>query len=307
MYFWILAIAAVLVVWFGIAVHEIGHALACRRAGIPVREISLLGFPLPGIKGWQLPFKSRTFPETIFLIHPVLLGAYMKPDNVAMEAAGRRERVRILAMGPIASLLFGLTLLTLCSLAFAADTIVGGCTKCLQKGAVNNQPWTIGMFVAIGCATLSVTILILLLRRYFWFHIALLVVGIALLPLMAYVIYTLLVDVLFSTKPLHEILTGMFGTVRVSRDWILAMHDDQSPTLMRGIGSVAIVAGGLSLFIGLANLVPMFAGDGTMIIMEYVPERLGKLIWTVTLAVMGLFMLLVLVGDAADILHFVRG
>jgi len=91
------------------ALHEVGHLIAMRKAGIEVAEIGL-GIP---VSGWpRLTFLLRRANIRVCL-HPLIIGAYVRPSErgcAVMADLFWRTKIYIYCAGIIANLLFSLSL-----------------------------------------------------------------------------------------------------------------------------------------------------------------------------------------------------
>lgn len=98
-----------------ITMHELGHAWAMRRCGIPIREISLLGVPvpyLPSLTFWYR-FKGQHLLTKIG-VHAFVIGAYVQPDKHALKLASVKDRAFIYGAGPLINFVYaGLVLMIL--------------------------------------------------------------------------------------------------------------------------------------------------------------------------------------------------
>lgn len=97
-------IVALLVVGILLALilHEAGHALVMWRNGIEIEEFGI-GIPVPYIPRIRLKFGTAT----AIAIHPVLLGAYVKPSKEGaedLEHLPARERAFISGAGILANI-----------------------------------------------------------------------------------------------------------------------------------------------------------------------------------------------------------
>ena len=261
---WVYVAITMALFYFSIAMHELGHGLACRRCGVLVNEISLLGFPIPGVPALVLPIRSARFPGTRWVIHPLFLGAYMQPDEAAMNAAPRYDRLRVLAMGPIASCLTGGLLVAIGAILQFELTLRAGETS--------------SAILVAGLALIA-SLILYLIRGHRWFWALLFLVALPLTPSLLWFIGTEVLEVFSGSKTLANLNFGIIGTVKSLRDMLLI---DGSPAT---IAKCFTIAGGFSILIGIVNMAPLIAGDGTMMLMELVPASVGRWIWRTTLAV----------------------
>ena len=305
MLIWSLVVLALVLFYVGITVHELGHAYGCRRVDVPVKEISVLGWKLPRVPGIELPIKSRTFPQTRWVVHPFIVGAYMQPDEDRMKALTRRDRVAILAAGPVASCLYGFALLALAAVLATIGAALG-CGDCGRTAADAGDAIDPASIVTFGIAAVVSTALFGLcyaLRWSRWLHGPLLGLGVIATPLLLYVFGIMISEAVAGQKPWSEVFVGPFGLVRICRDAIAsAVTDDGATTGLKVLASAVAMAmalaGGLSVFIGIANMAPLIAGDGTMIIMEYLPDRAAQWLYRVTIAIVVALLVFGVVGDA---------
>ena len=111
----------IMLVLASLSVHELGHAWAMSERNIPIKRISLLGMPWPNIT-WRLPIRLKRFPDAEWVLHPLIIGAYV--DTVEEKVLNRippRDRIYIAAMGPIASIVAGIILIGFAVTAIRID------------------------------------------------------------------------------------------------------------------------------------------------------------------------------------------
>lgn len=299
---WLLVVATLVLILAGISVHELGHAFACRRAGVPVKEICLLGWPLPGVNGLVLPIRSRLFPEVRWVVHPLPLGAYMVPDEARMKEVPRRSRIDILPMGPIASCVYGFVLAALSYLA----GYFGDVPPPDFNDPPSLRPWA-AMHLVFAAACLIFALMFCALRHVRFLHGVLLLIGVLFLPVILWVFHEMVREAFAGEKPWHEIFPGPFAVTFMARDFISASLEPVKITFLSSISPVLWIAGGLSIFIGLLNMAPLIAGDGTMIVMEFLPATLSKWLWRMTIAIVLAMIALSLVGDVLWLWSRFRG
>ena len=106
----LLVLLFVVSLFFMITAHELGHFIACRRAGITVEEFSI------GMFGRPL-FKTQR-GETTYSFRPVLIGAFVKPagendPDVPGGLASQRPwvRLKVFAAGPSANIVLAFVVL----------------------------------------------------------------------------------------------------------------------------------------------------------------------------------------------------
>jgi len=83
-----------------IVVHELAHGIVARREGIPVKSAG-------------------------FLLIAILPGGFVEPDENGFKAAGRIKRIRVLAAGSSANLIFGIIMMIILAFAFVSPTPTG--------------------------------------------------------------------------------------------------------------------------------------------------------------------------------------
>ena len=94
-------------VFFSIGLHELGHAWAMHRNGIPIKRIGFgisLGLP-------SIDFKLSRFPGIQFSIGLIPLGAFVEWTDAGGEMVKRlpwKKKFDVFGYGPLANLLFGL-------------------------------------------------------------------------------------------------------------------------------------------------------------------------------------------------------
>lgn len=106
-FFWIAL--TVLLSLLTVSIHELGHAWAMRRHGVPVEEISLLGMQLSRVPylSFNYTFAGAQNPTKISL-HPFLIGAYVKPDSTAVDRLAVKDQAFICGAGPFVNFLYSL-------------------------------------------------------------------------------------------------------------------------------------------------------------------------------------------------------
>lgn len=283
-----------------IAWHEVGHAKACLRCGIRVREICLLGFPLPGIRPIVLPIRWRLFPNTRWTINPLLLGAYMVPDDGDNAAATRKERILVLAFGPIASGIAGLVLL-----ACAAVILVAGQTwsEGWQCWVPSGEGITAGKLPRCSLFTLATALilaamgLLMFLRRFQWFHFLLLAICVPLTPLAFWLMGDILRTILSGKQDITVAFPGMIGSFFWLDELVRSMTLDGVNQHIAGLAAAALAAGLMSILLGVLNMVPLIAGDGTMIVMELTRPSIGKWLMRITLAMLAAMLTIAVASD----------
>lgn len=114
-------IMATLCIVASVSAHEIGHAIALRECGVRVIRISLLG--LPGLGKITLPIRSAFFAGTEICVHPLLLGAYVQPDEEAHKGIQPADALYVAAMGPLVSILYLLVAIMGAAFLMAAQVL----------------------------------------------------------------------------------------------------------------------------------------------------------------------------------------
>ncbi len=219
-----------------ISLHELGHALAMRRYGVPITEISLLGF---GPKLFSFKMK-KLFGETPLSIRLIPLGAFVAPEEASVDKLTYKQKVKVYVAGIVANFLFASFLL------FVVGILVS-----------NLKPvyWLIPSSV------------LLLAGIFRLLPASSLLIGFALFSLMAY-------DVITDPKKFQEnngsIVTIVAGIAKESkidgRDETVWIPE----TNMRAIDYAKAITFGavLSVAIAVMNMLPLIPFDGGRIAME---------------------------------------
>jgi hypothetical protein len=148
---------------------------------------------------------------------------------------------------------------------------------------------------AARCAVAAVSIY--WLRKTRFLLAALMLCGVFLAA--AFFVYfgSAILSVINATKSFREIFPGPFTLIWSLRQSITEyMHTSEYP-IAQPVTIVCYLVGWYSSLIGLFNMAPFFAGDGTMIVMEFVPVRVAKWIWRTTIGIVFGLLLLGLGGD----------
>ncbi len=119
--------------------HELGHYLAMRRHNIPVTEIGL-GIPLPKVPHLRVRVRGGKVP-VYFCLHPLLIGAYVKPTLrgiVYMKRLGYVDYAEVYGAGILANYTGAVTLIALLVLLkgswnFVIPLAVAGCIFWLRR------------------------------------------------------------------------------------------------------------------------------------------------------------------------------
>jgi membrane-associated protease RseP (regulator of RpoE activity) len=93
--------ASILCMLLAVAIHELGHYGAMREVGIRVRDVSLIGFPIPRLPNLRL---SWTRGETAWHIHPIPIGGFVRAHDFDPGRMRARDTIYVIAAGPIANL-----------------------------------------------------------------------------------------------------------------------------------------------------------------------------------------------------------
>ena len=103
-------ITVIVIILLSVAVHELAHAIAMRECGVRVMRISLLGSYGPRMR---LPIRSRYFPGTEWVMHPIVIGAYLEIAEDDIRRLPLPDQVYIKAMGPLGSVAFAVACVAL--------------------------------------------------------------------------------------------------------------------------------------------------------------------------------------------------
>ena len=126
----------ILLLFLSITAHELGHAFACRRSGVMMNEICLLGFG-PKLFSFFLPLFFGKTPITIRLIP---FGGFVSISQISLLRKAYSNPYRIdgyiSGAGPVASILFA-------GILYAISALVSG-------SATNKELIIIGLLLLIG-------------------------------------------------------------------------------------------------------------------------------------------------------------
>ncbi len=244
-----LTLLVVFFVMLTISAHELGHAIAMRERGIPIEIISLLG--IPGLATWHLPIRSTWFPGTKWVMHPIIIGAYVKPDADALQRASARDVIYISAMGPIMNIVIGVPLVAIARLSMHIDA-----------GALSLP--AVGISVGVCGATYLLWVFRDWLARWIFPVLTIIVLGIAIWSIVR-------------ANP-FESMAGPVGLVDIIR-----LNATPSAAMMESASRVGIeylslwnamhMVGVVSIIIGLSNLLPFLPFDGGHILRAMLSER----------------------------------
>ena len=239
MLFTIIAIATALA---SVSIHELGHAFAMRQCGVTVKSISLLG--IPGLGTIRLPIKSRFFPGTNWYVHPLIIGAYVEPEEAEMQSLSRRDALYIYGMGPLMNILFTLGVAFVCVTVILAVDIFGR-----FRGVT--PPWKMFVMPLVFVGLGTVLTALWYFRRLVCQFI-LLPIGWWLAVTMAYFVFTK------GGMPLDG-LSDQIGDIHGAGP---KMMDGLPPSIALTIAMAVMLGAGLSVLLGLANLIPLVPLDG---------------------------------------------
>jgi membrane-associated protease RseP (regulator of RpoE activity) len=203
-----------------ISIHELGHYEAMRRCGIKIIEVSLLGLPIRFLPSFYFKIK-----ETIWGLHPFILGAYVKPHpDEDIRSRPLRERLYVYAGGPTANFVFALILIGLATFysRFQANEIGKAWINLALYGGSAGIVWLIRRYLALILPVLSI-------------------------PILFFAGY-----VIFGTDPGKAVESGSGGPVAIA-------------TLLSAAKSgfdVLVLVAVLNINLGLLNLLPLSQLDG---------------------------------------------
>ena len=244
MLFTIIAIMTALV---SLSVHEIGHAYAMRECGVRVEAISLLGIRLRGLGTLRLPVKFRFFPGTEWRVHPLIVGAYVEPDEAGMKALSRGDALYVLGMGPLANILFSLVVVFVLAVLVGALEVTG-----VYPGA---------SFLGLE----KTAVLAGLITGGWWLRRT--VCQFLLLPigclLLLYLVYAVFPVVGTPIPGISDLVAGIHE---------LRGSADSSPPLFFEIVLAIAIGTALSVFLGLGNLLPFVPFDGGVMMRTLFPS-----------------------------------
>lgn len=134
-----------LVITIVIAVHELGHYLACKAFRVPVSEFAIgFGPKIFAFNAFGTEWSFRTFP----------LGGYVKPEGLEEESLGRQAIVAV--AGPLANILPVLVIAAFAGIFWEALVLLGVMYIILCKTIIGllMQPF-VSLFT-LGAGTISV-------------------------------------------------------------------------------------------------------------------------------------------------------
>ena len=235
-----LGILTILLCLFSVSFHELGHAWAMRAVGVPIRTISLLGFPAFGLPYFSWKFQPKWQKDPIDIqLHPLILGAFVAPDEKRMGELNVRDSTFVSGAGPFASFVYGIVMLCFAVIAIAPGT-----------------------FLVIIPATLALLGLLYLFRRFFCQYIVL-ALGVGVL--------VLFVAQAFDNP--NQLTSSMGGPVMLTQQF----HHDYAAGVAdnRELEMVFFLPGLLSIALGLINAIPFVPLDGGHIALAYL-EKVNK-------------------------------
>lgn len=244
-----------------ISLHEIGHAWAMRRCGVSIEEISLLGFKLPFLPSmtWEHRFRDEKKPTKIS-VHPFLIGAYVLPEEGAIDRLSVKDKAFVFGAGPWANFLW-------------TALVFGG------LGVTSSH----SVFAPVGTLLLVIAAGIALTPRFFSRYVVL-AVGLGLLSLLVYSTY---LDV-------HSVAAGMGGPVTITKD--MSGIYAQGVVVKHQFRQAFFISGIVSILLGTTNALPLMPLDAGHIVRAYLGLLNKKLAKGVAIA--GAFCFVLLVGSA---------
>ena len=239
MLFTIVAIATALA---SVSIHELGHAYAMRQCGVRVISISLLG--IPGLGTFRLPIRSRFFPGTNWYLHPLIIGAYVEPEEKDMEGLSRRDALYIYGMGPLMNILFTLVVaLIFVTLTLALDMF--------GRSRGVPPPWGKQMMPLVFVGLGAIITALWYFRR--------LVCQFVLLPIGWWLAITMVYFVFTKSGMPVSGLSDQIGDIhRVGPK----MMEGMPQSVILEIVMAIVLGTGLSVILGLTNLLPLVPLDG---------------------------------------------
>lgn len=213
---------ALLLIFFSIMMHELGHAIAMYRRGVAIEEIGF-GMKIPFLPKISWTFKLKKFPSILFRINPVPLGAFVKPKEQGvkyMEQLRYGDEASIYGAGIVTNLILGLVFF---SLNHIFDMEMGS-SEIMQIVAVD-------LFLALAVYGLRRLISLYLIVPAGLFTIAYLIIA-------------------MGNHPFGEVFGGPASIAIVAHE-----HS-------RSLSEVFSIAGLVSMSIGLVNCMPIYPLDG---------------------------------------------
>lgn len=263
---------AIILCLAALSVHELGHAWAMLKVGVPVKRISLIGVPLGKLP--RLSFTARLakgHEPTTLELHPLVIGAFAEPDERRFKAASPADRAFVYGMGPVTSIALALVLFAIAGSLRGADIVLTG----------QSVPSAVLIVIALA------------LIAFARFAAIYLVVPLGLLLVWVILSYIL-------ASPAENITTAVGGPVSV-----VETFGGQYTAMAHTGGELSAafgVAGSLSLALGTVNALPFMPLDGGQVgrmhIARWLPKYEGHYAG-VSVSFFFLLIALALVGDIA--------
>ncbi|OGZ99046.1 MAG: hypothetical protein A3C07_02705 [Candidatus Sungbacteria bacterium RIFCSPHIGHO2_02_FULL_47_11] len=233
-----LATFTVILCLFAITFHELGHAYAMYRCGVPIERIGLLGVPVKGV-----PFLKKDFTlngnVTRFEIHPLIIGAFVKEKDGSLDLQSVLNRVYIFGAGPLVNILYAAVLFSISGIRIPTATLWG------------QEIWLLGWMPAIAIATFL-----------FFKPLCRFVV-----PTLGLVMLVSLAAALLLSENPQESVAGPVTLIHILGNGYAKMEPF-------GIFATTFIAGIFSLLIGISNTLPFVPLDGGRIFHTYL-EKIG--------------------------------
>ena len=230
-----IATLTVILCLLAITFHELGHAYAMYRCGVPIERIGLLGIPVKGV-----PFLKKDFTLnggiTRFEIHPLIIGAFVKPKDESLESQGTLNKVYIFGAGPLVNILYAAVLFSISGIRIPTATLWG------------QEIWLLGWMPAIAIVTFL-----------FFKPLCRFVV-----PMLGMVMLVSLALTLLSEN-IQNAVGGPLTIIKI----LINGYTKMEPF---GVFGGAFIAGIFSLLIGLTNMLPFVPMDGGRIFHAYLEK-----------------------------------
>lgn len=229
--------------------HELGHAFAMRACGVRVETISLLGFP--GLGTINLHIKSKWFPNTMWVVHPLVLGAYVEANEADMLPLAYKDQQYINGMGPMLNFIVGIPCMAMGIAVLAAE-----------RGSLSAFLFAAAVMIA-ACA---ISWLLWVLRRLLIEYAFMLIGGIALAFVFKH-------GFEMSSADLIKSAAGPLSTVAIVHEGSKQVSGTE---LVETISYCLFMTGIFSIGLGLLNLLPIPPLDGGNMIMQFMDSLLPK-------------------------------
>jgi hypothetical protein len=270
-----------------LAIHEFAHAAAYKKAHVRIERISLFGLPIPYRLNWHipLPLRFKAFPEASVGIYPIPLGAFIMANRADVSQVPMHV-VRTMAMaGPISNML----LTVICVICMLSVEYFFLPRAMFLKGTWIEQFYTdefgftyrywdykhyVDYYVlAVACIS-QFGVLIFMLRDRRWLPVTLVVISTV--WLVTTVTYF---NVEATTRLLTDVQEGtvLQGFVEGSSKIDAIGSDFVAAGAWPATFFVFFVLSAINFLLAALNMVPGCAGDGSMILGTYVPQRYLKL------------------------------